>query len=199
MKSMLDVITLNAIYKILTEKSETKLSPAAQILYIRCLISHFKKLDCLQQNSVQFEMFEEEFPNYEKWKRQLHELHKGKLIYIGSVSITFYNHWGSFIDREGYDKKHSEDVYSGFSIDKFIEEMTSNQSLFEVCGMKFKTNNIQTRKLMDLFIKEQQATNQKYADESSCKKHFINWIPFNVEKVKTKSPGSGNKILGADE
>jgi hypothetical protein len=199
MKSMLDVITLNAIYKILTEKSETKLSPAAQILYIRCLISHFKKLDCSQQNSVQFEMFEEEFPNYQKWKRQLQELHKAKLIYIGSISISFYNHWGSFIDREGYDKKTFEDVYSGFSIDKFIEEMTSNQPLFELCGMKFKTNNLQTRKLMDLFIKEQQATNQKYADENSCKKHFINWIPFNVEKVKTTSPGSGNKILGADE
>ena len=62
---MLDAITLNAIYQILTEKSEKKLSPAAQILYIRCLISRFKSLECTEQNSFQFEMFEEDFPNYE--------------------------------------------------------------------------------------------------------------------------------------
>lgn len=199
MRTMLEVITLDTIYKILTKKSEVKLSPAAQILYIRCLISQFKKLECLQKNSIQFEMFEQDFPNYEKWKKPLQELHKGKLIYIGSVSVTFYNNWGEYIDRDMYDKKVSEDVYTGFSIDKFIEEMTNNQSLFEVCGMKFKTNNIQTRKLMDLFIKEQQATNQKYIDENACKKHFINWFPFNVEKVKTTSPSSGNKLLGLNE
>ena len=199
MRSMLEIITLDAIYKILTEKSEIKLTPAAQILYIRCLISHFKKLECSQENSVQFEMFEEDFPNYEKWKKPLQLLHKSKLIFIGSVSITFYNHWGKYIDRTMFDKKTVEDIHTGFSIAKFIEEMRENQSLFEVCGMKFKINNVQTRKLMDMFYVEQNAVNQKYNDENACKKHFMNWVPFNIEKVKTTNPNSGNKILGADE
>lgn len=198
MKSMLDAITLNTIYKILTEKAEIKLSPAAQILYIRCLISRFKNLECVEQNSFQFEMFEEDFPNFNRWKPKLQELHKAKLIYISSMSIAFTNHWGQFIDRSIFEKKNEENDYNGFSIDKFVENLQNSQNLFELCGMKFKINFTQVRKLLDLFVKEQKAIENKYKDESDCKKHFLNWIPFNLHEVKSNKPNS-NKILGLDD
>lgn len=196
MRSMLDVITLNTIYKILSEKSETKLSPAAQILYIRCLISHFKDLDCIEENSFQFDMFEEDFPNYQKWKKPLQELHKAKLVQIGTISISFVNHWGMFIDRGMFEERNTESIHTGFSIEKFSEEMINSRNLFDLCGMKYKITPEQIRKMLDLFVQEQTAIKQKYKDENSCNKHFINWIPFNLEKIKTTKKTT--KILGGE-
>lgn len=196
MKSMLDAITLNTIYKILSEKTQIKLSPAAQILYIRCLISHFKDLDCIEENSFQFDMFEEDFPNYNKWKKALQELHKAKLVQIGSVSISFVNHWGMYIDREIFENKNDENIHTGFSIEKFKESMIESRNLFELCCMKYKITFEQVRKLLDLFIQEQEAIKQKYRDENSCNKHFINWIPFHLDKIKTTKKTT--KILGSE-
>ena len=196
MKSMLDAITLNTIYKILSEKTQIKLSPASQILYIRCLISHFKDLDCVEENSFQFDMFEEDFPNYNKWKKALQELHKAKLVQIGSVSISFVNHWGMYIDRQVFENKNDENIHTGFSIEKFTESMIESRNLFELCAMKYKITFEQVRKLLDLFIQEQDAIKQKYRDENSCNKHFINWIPFHLDNVKTTKKTT--KILGSE-
>jgi hypothetical protein len=54
----------------------------------------------------------------------------------------------------------------------------------------------QTLQLLDLFIFEQTALSTKYLDEGAVKKHFLNWLPKNVEELKKKRVTSQTKLLG---
>lgn len=195
---MLNLINLYVIDKIFSE-SEYKISTNSKMLYINCLIHHFRDKKPTVSNAVAFEIFISDIPNYEKYDKQFQELHKANLIVIGLKSIVFNNTWGKHIDRSKLDKVNPMEYVAGFSfqgIEAFQKELYDNDSLFELCEMRYKINKVQTKKLMELFIKEQVTFKKTYNNFSDCIKHFTMWVGKNLDKAPKDTVKSQGKILG---
>lgn len=195
---MMTIINLQTIDEIFCNV-QIKISSQAKMLYINCLIYHFKGKSPKISNATAFSIKNYEFKNFEKYKKQLHELEMAELINITSEEVLFCNAWGKYIDRTKLDKVSPEEYVAGFQFfepSKFKKEMLNQQSLYELTEMKYKLGSNETTKLINLFIKEQEATIKTYTNYSECMRHFINWIPKNQDKIKTNTVQSKNKILG---
>lgn len=198
MKTMLSAITLLVLERIFAQESQAKLGASTQMLYINCLTNRFKKLECLEVNSQQFEMFESDFPNYNFWYPKLVELHRAGLINIAGKSIVFKNVWGKYIDKSVYDKK---EINIGFDIKTakdFKESLINNQAIIDLCALKHNSTPKQTNHLIEIFLFEQNALETKYLDEGALKKHFLNWFPKNIERTREIRVASQTKLLGDD-
>jgi hypothetical protein len=184
--------------RIFAQESQAKLGASTQMLYINCLTNRFKKLECLEVNSQQFEMFESDFPNYNFWYPKLVELHRAGLINIAGKSIVFKNVWGKYIDKSVYDKK---EINIGFDIKTakdFKESLINNQAIIDLCALKHNSTPKQTNHLIEIFLFEQNALETKYLDEGALKKHFLNWFPKNIERTREIRVASQTKLLGDD-
>lgn len=198
-ETMLNIINLYVIDKIFNEVSTKKLTATTQIVYINCLMHHFKDKPANVSSSVSFELFEDDFKDYEKFKKNLQELHKAGLITIGTKSIIFNNVWGKFIDRRKLEKV-SPDVYvAGFQfqpVTAFKQELLNSSSLVELSMMKYKLTKTQIIKLIELFVVEQDTFEKKYSNFSDCIKHCSYWIGLNADKAPKDVVKSTAKILG---
>jgi len=196
MKTMLSAITLEVIDKIFSKNTVTKVGASTQMLYINCLTKHFRNLECKIENAQQFPLFTTEFPNYEVWKSKLVELHHAGLVSIMGDTIFFINHWSQYIDRSVYEKSEQIIGFDIKTVANFENDLRNSESLMSLCGMKNQITPSQTQQLLDLFIYEQTALATKYLDEGAVKKHFLNWLPKNVEELKKKRVTSQTKLLG---
>ena len=64
---MLKVINLYVLDRIFSD-IESKISPKSKMLYINCLMHHFKEKSATVSNAVAFEMFEEDFGDFSRFK-----------------------------------------------------------------------------------------------------------------------------------
>jgi hypothetical protein len=198
---MLKLINLYVLDRIFSN-SESKISAKAKMLYINCLTHHFKEKSATVSNAIAFEMFEEDFGDFSKYRVSMQELHRAGLIEIGVNKIAFHNMWGQFIDRAQLEKVNPEEYVAGFSfngIEHFQSELINNKSLIELAKMKYSIKEEDMPKLIQLFITEQKTFDKKYNGFSDCIKHFTFWLPNNTKKLTTQSPTvvkSTGKILG---
>ena len=198
---MLKLINLYVIDKIFSEL-ESKISPKAKMLYINCLTHHFREKSATVINAVAFDMFEEEFGDFSKYKTAMQELHKAGLIEIGLNKIAFHNSWGRHIDRSQLEKVNPTEYVAGFAfngVEHYEKDLSANIRIFEICQMKYGISRENTIKFMELFIKEQKAFDKKYTNLSECIKHFTYWLPNQIKqspKEQSKSVKSQGKILG---
>jgi len=198
---MLKVINLYVIDKIF-EELEVKVGQRAKILYINCLINHFKDKKATVVNAVGFDMFEQDFGDFNKYRSFFQELHKARLVELGIDKISFYNSWGKHIDRNLLENVSPEEYVAGFnfnSIDKFSDDLRANRSMIELCQMKYHINTENIIKLIDLFITEQRTFDKKYIGFSDCVKHFTYWLPSQIKqmpKEAAKQVKSQSKIIG---
>lgn len=196
---MLTVINLFVIDKIFTEVATNRLTPSAKSLYLNCLTHHFRDKKPTVVNAVGFEFFKNDIPNYAKHQRVFEELHKAELVSIREDAVAFLNVWGNYIDRRLLEKVAPDTYVAGFSFQgtlAFIEEMRGNTGLHELCCMKHRLARQQVLQLLELFHKEQSSIDKRYTGYSDCAKHFINWIPNNVDKVPKEVVKSNSKLLG---
>ena len=198
MKTMLSAITLEVIDKIFSKHSMTKLGASTQMLYINCLMKHFKKLECKEENAKQFPIFTSEFPNYDSWKAKLAELHHAGLVSVMGDTIFFINHWSQYIDRTIYEKSEQLIGFDLKTAQNFEEELKNSESLINLCAMRHQATPSQVKQLIDLFIFEQSTLGTKYLDDSAIKKHFVNWFPKNLEEIKKKRVNTQTKLLGGE-
>lgn len=192
---ILDLINLNVIDKIFNE-CKTKPGAKAQILYINILTHHFKDKHFSDEVS-EFELKYENFKGYKSYKQQIVQLQNLELVSETKEGIIFHDKWSKHIDIIAVNRKIFEQSFQ--SIETFADIMRKNTSMLELCAMKNRINIQVVHQLLDMFIKEQSATNQKYTDETSCNKHFLNWAPKNIENVAKPIVKSNSKILGLDE
>lgn len=198
---MLKLINLYVLDRIFLD-SDSKISPKAKMLYINCLTHHFKEKSATVSNAIAFEMFEQDFGDFSKYRICMQELHKAGLIEIGVNKIAFHNMWGKYIDRTQLEKVNPVEYVAGFSfngIDDYKSELISNKSLIELAKMKYGIKEEDIPKLIELFITEQKTFDKKYSGFSDCIKHFTFWLPNNTKKLTTQSPSvvkSTGKILG---
>ena len=195
---MLKILNLYVIEQIF-EGAETKLGATSRMLYINCLIHHFKDKTATVSNAVAFELFQEDFKDYSKYKRQMQELHKAGLVHIGINSISFPNLWGKHIDRSQLEKVSPTEYVAGFKFegaDAFVDDMIKSQNLKELVKMKHGINEKELANLVSLFVKTQNTCEKKYSSYSDCIRHFTSWLPKNLIGVSKTVVKSNSKILG---
>jgi hypothetical protein len=195
---MLKLINLHIINTILNKVSRINLSAKTQMIYINCLIHHFKDLEATEGNSTAFSLFENDFGDYSKFKTNIQELHKAGLVLITSSNITFINLWSNLIDKSLYGKefKTQENIFTMQSVKFFEKELLQSENLIELSAMKYKLSKTQVIKLIELFVKEQEAFQKKYNSFSDCIKHCTYWMGSNHHKTPKESVKSTNKMLG---
>jgi hypothetical protein len=196
---MLTILNLYVIDKIFNEESTISLTPMSKMLYINCLTHHFKDKKPTVSSAVSFEIFIKDIPNYNKHEKSFIELHKAGLIAIGLKTIVFNNVWGKHIDRSQLEKVNAVEYVAGFSFKPaldFKKELLENESLMDLCGMRYKINKIQIKNLIDFFIKEQTTFEKTYQNFSDCIRHFTMWAGKNLDKVPKDVVKSNGKILG---
>lgn len=199
MEGMLGVLNLYVIEKIFNEESEIKLTAMSQMIYINCLMHHFKNKPANVSSAIAFEILEEDFKNFHKYSNNIKELSDAGLITRGIKSIVFNNVWGKHIDKSKLDKVNVQEYVAGFqfqSVTSFKEELLNSRKLIELAQMKYKIANSQINKLIELFVVEQETFEKKYSNFSDCIKHCIYWMATNSEKVSKEVVKSNAKILG---
>ena len=195
---MLKIINLYVISEIFAT-AEPKIGASSQMLYINCLIHHFKDKAQTVVSAVSFDIFKNDIKGYAKFERNFEELHNSGLVIICDTTVNFVNTWGKLIDRSQLSKISPDEYVAGFAfepIDKFVPEMTKSDTLIELCQMKHRVTREQLQKLMSLFIMEQKTVQKTYSGYSDCAKHFINWIPTNIAKIPKQVKQT--KFLGED-
>ena len=191
---MLKIINLYIIDRIFNQVAKCKLSPKAQMLYINCLTHHFRYLDAKTYNCNAFNLMIDEFPKYDKYVDLLKELDNASLIEIYNGKILFYNVWSSFINKSLLDIPSQEIVQK--SVVEFKEELLLSEQLIELSAMKYKISKTQVGKLIELFVKEQEAVKKCYLTYGDCVKHCTYWMATNHHKIPKEIIKSTNKMLG---
>ena len=198
---MLTILNLYVIDNIFNN-AEEKLSPKAKMLYINCIMHHFRNKEATVVNAIAFDMFEEDFGDFSKYRMSMQELHRAGLIEIGANKIAFHNKWGQYIDRSKLEKVTAEEYVAGFSfnsIEYYEKDLKSNQSIIELAQMKYKISKENITQFIEVFIKEQKAFDKKYNNFADCAKHFSYWLPNQIKqtpKQANKQVVSKGKILG---
>ena len=197
MKLMNELLNLHVIDRIFNERSEIKLDSTTKSLYINCLMAYFKDKEATVKNAMSFDVFKNKMNNYNRWIDSFQKLHQAKLVFINDSYISFLNNWGQFIDRTQLDLSEVKNI-DPISLNDYHKILLNNQSLIQVCSMKNKISSNQTIKLLEVFIKEQEALNTKYLNETEISKHFLYWINSNKDKMDNskETVKSNSKILG---
>jgi len=192
---MLKLITLHTIDRIFQGVS-SPLGAMEKMLYLNCLVHHFRPLEATESNAVAFDIAKSEIPNFVSYERQFLELEKAGLVEVLPFTIHFINHWGATIDRTQLGKSKS-----GFLGDLPVEnaeqlkkELLENDYMYEMLAMKHRLNRNEYNKLIDMFIAEQMAVSKKYYNMNDCLKHLMFWIP--LQKNRMPNEKKSIKILG---
>lgn len=199
MKTMYSLFTFDVIEKIFNQRAEQKTSSLAKMLYLNCLMGHFRNKEASEKNATGFELFRNEIKNYDKWAMQFIELHKAKLITITSDMLIFHNHWGTFLDRtEIVLKENIKVTINAEYVEQYQNYLIENTHLLNLVAMKNKWTQTQIIEVIDLFMKEQMALATQYNNTQDCVRHFLSWVSINAQKLnlKTQASKSKNKIIG---
>ncbi len=191
---MLKVFTLYIIDRIFNEECFKKPTPLAQILYINCITHHFRNLEAREENAHSFEMPLNEFPNFEKHKKQLINLEEEGLVDVNEERILFYNVWSKYISKSQLESSLQSVTFYG--VDEFKKELYESSRLIELSTLKYKISETQVKKLIELFVLEQMEYEKKYQSYGECVKHFSYWMGLNHHKTPKETIKSNNKMLG---
>lgn len=198
---MLKLINLYIIDCILNQ-TDYKISQRAKILYINCLIYHFKNKSASVSNAVAFDLTDEDLCGLKNYEKLFKELEKAELIQLGVDKVAFHNVWGKYINSDDLKKVPAENYVAELNlrdIQYFKDDLKSNESIIELSIMKYKISKDDIVKLMDIFIQEQITFQKKYYSYSDCIKHFTFWLPTNfknIPQIQDKTVKSKGKILG---
>lgn len=187
---IVDVLTIRIMSNIFKD-CKTKLSYGSMQLYQNILQHHFSDKEEVIGNLNEFNLKEYEIPNYSKYKNLFDELENAKLIKCKGQTVFFYDKWTKHIQlfrmRANYKMNFATD---------FKDEMYNSHQLYEAVAMKLRIKKEDVNQLLQLFFAEQDGVQKEYPNESECRKHFIYWSQYNVDKVQKTRVTSNSKILG---
>lgn len=187
---MLELITLATIKKIF-DNAHCEVSSLSKMLYINCIMHHFGDLSPIEENSVGFELLDSDV-NFDKFKKNFQELKKANIVNINfDGSIIFFPLWNRYIDKTKIEKKVV--VIDENKIESTLSESTM---FIELVCMKNKITDVEAKSLIKKFAKEQKVLDKKHFNDGDCKKHFLNWVKFNLNTQPKSVVKSNSKILG---
>jgi len=190
---MLKMISLHTINEIFKENDCNTLSIKSKMLYINILTHHFKDLRATTENQSAFSLLIKDIPHFKIWHDNFKALESKNLVSIDDNSVHFLNAWGQHIDRSKLDLEEKE---NNNRYEEYKKILHDSQSMLELSMMKHKLSKPRIFKLIDEFIKEQEAFFTLYKSERECVKHFHFWIAHNLDKTSSDKVKSQSKILG---
>ena len=190
---MLKMITLHTLNEIFRENECNSLSIKTKMLYINILTHHFKDRTATTENQKAFDINTKDIPHYKIWYDNFKALETKNLVSITDNSVHFHNMWGQHIDRSMLDAEEQPNLDR---FEKYKNLLENSQSMLELSMMKHRLSKVQLIKLIEMFIKEQEAFLTLYKNDSECIKHFHFWLPTNIAKTTNEKVTSTSKILG---
>ena len=192
---MLKLINLFVLDKIFEE--HLPLPASVKMIYINCLMKHFKDLEATEKNAMGFSISKSTF-DYKAFENHFDCLRTSGLVSIHEDEIMFKNAWGQLIDRSQLGRETKEQRFS-FNADDLAEQLYSNERIKELCQMKYKMNPEEVNVKMILFVKTQQIAEERYLNAGKFSSHFIYWLAsqtrdFNNSQNTTQQKKS--KLLG---
>jgi len=175
----------------------TRLTPKSQMVYINCLTYHFKELEPSVINSMGFELSFEDNPKLKEFMAEFYILEDAGLVNIYSSGIAFKRVWANYIDIRYLETIPPINYIGAMEMQEnndLRNQFMNNESLKELCAMKYQITKEIFPRMVDLFLTEQIAFGKKYTSIADCIKHFTFWLPRNVNavNVEKKKP----KLLG---
>lgn len=192
---MLKVLNLFVIDRIFESIKSYGLSSSDKMVYISCLIHHFKNLEASKNNSMAFKIYKKDL-DWSKFEPVMRNLEKATLVTIDKEIVYFNNFWSPYINPKELEQKTPEIESKPKNIDQFAKDLLENTSMLELLQLKYKISKIMTEKMITLFVTEKKAINAEYTDAGAFSKHFIYWVADNHNKVASTKVKSENKILG---
>lgn len=189
---MLTVLDLNTIDQIFTTEATDKLKAASKMLYINCLMHHFRDKQPTFSDSHSFELTYSE-AQYEKFKARYDDLKASGLITYHDHFIRFENKWNEYIDHNRFDRQLDNNINSAEDYRNILKQKENGLS---IVGSRNRLPIEKVKQLVDIFIDEQAAVDKTYKDENDCFKHFMYWTQNNKQLVTSSSASSTAKILG---
>lgn len=168
---MLTLINLEVIQQIL-KSSKTKISASAQMLYINCLMHHFKDKKPTAINNLPFEILHSSF-NYQKYYPLICQLHYGGLVILREKSIYFHDLWNQYIDFD-FEQKSSGVTFT--PVEKYKDELLNSNKLKMFAQKTYRFSEDAFIKSVEQFVLETSATEQTYQMYRQCATHFVNWL-----------------------
>lgn len=166
---MLQVITLYTIEKIF---EHIKVSTRGRLVYLSCLIDHFRELESTQENAGAFEKSKTEL-KYDTFKNSFNELNNMQIIEVLEDTVKFNNMWGKHINWDGLkmgDNKLEKKSISTTDAKNIIMESERTR---ELLGMKYRVKAVQYQEMVMLFLATTEF--EKYKHEGALLSHFIHW------------------------
>jgi hypothetical protein len=167
------------------------------MVYINCLTYHFKELEPSVINSMGFELSFEDNPKLKEFMAEFYILEDAGLVNIYSSGIAFKRVWANYIDIRYLETIPPINYIGAMEMQEnndLRNQFMNNESLKELCAMKYQITKEIFPRMVDLFLTEQIAFGKKYTSIADCIKHFTFWLPRNVNavNVEKKKP----KLLG---
>lgn len=196
---MLKLISLYTLQQIFETEALHKVSPMAQLCYMRSLIYWFEDMPETTEAAEGFQIIRAQIKNAKSNYKYFEELEKAGLIQIGPEHITFFAKWHRHIDRSRLEKQE-QNIEASQSLFKpaidFEPYLRTSNNVIEFLDMRYKLKGQRAQQVITDFIAESKAKKLTYRDEGRAAAHFINWLQkLNANKPVTSATGSG-KILG---
>ena len=144
-----------------------------------------------------FELTFDDNPKLNQFMNEFKNLEDAGLVNIYSNGIAFKRVWANYIDTRYLETMPPINYIGAMEMQEnndLRNQFMNNDSLKELCAMKYKMSKELFPRMVDLFLTEQIAFGKKYTSVSDCIKHFTFWLPRNVNavNVEKKKP----KLLG---
>lgn len=98
---MIEILTLKVIDNIL-KTSNVKLTASESMIYINCLIHHFRDIPSKKENSKSFYMYKSDFGDFWRFKKQFDNISKAGFVILHDDKIEFKDIWNEFIHDSKY-------------------------------------------------------------------------------------------------
>lgn len=206
MITMSHIVNFWVIDQIFDQDCKEQVSNMSKMLYVNCLMKHFRNRPAKVTHATAFNIDKTEFGNYNKYANLFEELSRAGLVMVLGEYVTFNNMWGKYIDRTQLEKVSTFEYVAGYNfsgVENFENELQTNELFHEMIQLKYPELQMSDLpKLVNLFIKEQKSFDKKYNGWSDCSKHFTYWLSHNLNKAKDSfvpkisKVVSKNKILG---
>lgn len=184
---MLKLINLYIIDQIFTKaesEKDLKVGARAQILYINCLIHHFRELDLDENNLVAFSLTKEEC-YFERLKEHYAKLQMAGLVSVREDHVFFYDLWRDYLDMNQTAEP-----------DDLGRELFQKSDLQLHIRRVYKIDEATYKKTVETFLSTQKAAGKKYSGVQDIKSHFINWCRHNIVAPADSTVKSNSERLG---